>query len=99
MRNRNRIVIYETNCKRCGKLICTANRSIYKLESLKARLGAICKDCATPDEKQELLEATAAAILKQFSYKKRDCSQRDSRLKEKNNDFTRVGADEDGAGA
>jgi len=62
---RKRITFYETICKRCGKPITTASQSILGLDGLKARLGSICSDCTTPDEKQEMLQAMSNAILQE----------------------------------
>jgi len=61
---RKRITIEQTACKRCGKPLATASRSILGLDRLKARLGSICSDCTTEDEKQEMLRAMAGAIIK-----------------------------------
>lgn len=56
---RSRITIERVNCRRCGKEISTASRSIYGLDSLKARYGSICHDCTTDDERNEMLNAMA----------------------------------------
>ena len=64
MARRRRPLITYTNCKRCGKPLATASRSIMGLDKLKERLGSICSDCITPEEEQEMLNAMASAILK-----------------------------------
>ncbi len=42
---KQRIFIYETTCIRCGKKICTTNRSIYGLDELKTKVAHVCQDC------------------------------------------------------
>lgn len=64
MARRRRPLIVHTNCKRCGKPLVTTSRSIMGLDKLKERLGSICSNCTTPEEKQEMLDAMAGAILK-----------------------------------
>ena len=60
---RERIYIIEVECRRCGKLIHTANRSFYGADALKAELGSICSACTAPEEKERILRGTASAIL------------------------------------
>lgn len=61
---RKHIQVYETTCIRCGKTIYTANRSIYGLDDLKARLGRVCEACCTPEENHEIQEAMAEVLLR-----------------------------------
>ena len=60
---KNRITIEQTTCRRCGKPLATTSRSLFGLDRLKARLGSICSDCMTEDEKQEMLEAMGDSII------------------------------------
>lgn len=64
MRNRGRITIETVNCKRCGKEIATANRSITGNDALKAKYGNICHDCTTPEERAEMVNAIGEGILR-----------------------------------
>jgi ribosomal protein L32 len=64
MRRGKRIQIYATNCKRCGKPIHATTSSFYGANSLHAKYSRICSDCTTPEEKQEILNGTANAILR-----------------------------------
>ena len=61
------IGVHETTCKRCGKTIYTADRSIYGLDELKARLGRVCETCVTPEENQEIQEAMANCLLQKVN--------------------------------
>ena len=56
------IRIVTTKCKRCGKQIATGSHSLVGLDSLKAALGDICKDCITPEEHQMILQAQGAKL-------------------------------------
>ncbi len=60
---RRRITIETTHCKRCGKLLATASRSLYGLDTLKAKYGNICQDCITPDELVEMNDAIGKGII------------------------------------
>ncbi len=59
-----RIVLYETHCRRCGKPVTTANRSLYGLDALKAQYDRICHDCMTDTERNELLDKMGQGISK-----------------------------------
>jgi hypothetical protein len=54
---KKRIGIVPTKCKRCGRKIYTANRSIHGLDKLKEALGSICSNCATDEEIGEIQDA------------------------------------------
>ena len=56
------IRIVTTKCNRCGKQLATANQSLTGLDSLKAALGDICKDCITQEEHQMILQAQGAKL-------------------------------------
>ncbi len=60
---RARIEIVTTSCRRCGKALATASRSLHGADAAKARFGSICSDCVTPAEREEMLHAIAGAIL------------------------------------
>lgn len=60
---RRRIEILKSSCRRCGVELYTASRSITGADALKARLGSICEECTTDEERDEILNGTAAAIL------------------------------------
>jgi len=61
---RRRITIERVNCRRCGKEISTASRSVLGLDALKAQYGSICHDCTTPEERNEMLHKMAGGILR-----------------------------------
>jgi hypothetical protein len=50
-----RVALVKTKCKRCGKEICTANKSVWGLNALKKKFGSICDGCITPNERKEML--------------------------------------------
>ena len=60
-----RITIETVHCKRCGREIATASRSIHNLDSLKAKYGNVCQDCTTSEERAEMTTAIAEGILRQ----------------------------------
>jgi hypothetical protein len=60
---KQRIRILTTNCKRCGKPLATLSRSLYGAEQAKAQYEGICQDCVLPDERQEINNLIAEAIL------------------------------------
>ena len=60
----NKIVIVQTHCKRCGKSICTSNKSLYGLDSLKSQYGSICEGCMTDTERYEMLHKMGQGILR-----------------------------------
>ncbi len=49
-----RIRLVQERCKRCGKEVCAANRSILGLDTLKGDFGTVCQDCVTPEERETL---------------------------------------------
>lgn len=58
-----RFQIVYTTCRRCGKNIATGNRSIYGADRLKAQYDRICESCITNDERHEIEQGIASAIL------------------------------------
>jgi Protein of unknown function (DUF2688) len=58
-----RIRLIETACRRCGRTLHTASRSITGADSAKVDLDRICESCITPEEQQRILAAQANAIL------------------------------------
>jgi len=68
----SKIHIITVSCKRCGKQIAAANRSLYGLAQLKAQYGSICQTCITDDERHELLETMGTGILNQEAIGKHD---------------------------
>lgn len=62
---RGRFFLYRTACRRCGCELYTGSRSILGADAAKARLDRLCEACTTPAERDQMLEAQAAAILAQ----------------------------------
>jgi uncharacterized protein DUF2688 len=60
---KTRITIITTSCRRCGRTLATASRSIHGADRAKAQLGSICESCITPAERIEILNAIGGAIL------------------------------------
>ena len=48
-------MLTQAPCKRCGKMVVTAVRSLLGLDGLKVQWGVICQACVTPDEQYQLL--------------------------------------------
>lgn len=46
--------LIETTCKRCGRPIMTAEKSITGAHKLKMEFDRICSRCITPDEREEI---------------------------------------------
>lgn len=63
MMRRGRIQIVTTTCKRCNKPLAMTNRSIFGADEAKRKYERICRDCITEEERQEILNAQAQAIL------------------------------------
>jgi DNA-directed RNA polymerase subunit RPC12/RpoP len=42
---RLKVRLVQVRCKRCGKEVQAASRSLYGLDALKAKFGVICQDC------------------------------------------------------
>jgi len=61
---RSRISIITVNCKRCGKSIATASRSIYGADAAKVAFGNICQSCTADEEKHEILHCIGETIIK-----------------------------------
>ncbi len=61
--SKRRIHLIHTECKRCGRPLMTASRSIHGADQLKARLGDICDACITKEEEREIEQGIAGAIL------------------------------------
>jgi hypothetical protein len=64
MSRRQPLRILTTTCRRCGKPVATASRSLYGADAAKARLDRICEACCTPEERREMLTLQADAILR-----------------------------------
>jgi len=62
-KNPRKISIETVKCVRCGKSIATTSRSVLGLDTLKFKYGYICSDCATPSEKQHILEEIGKTIV------------------------------------
>lgn len=54
MKRRTKFQLIKTNCKRCGRELYTGNRSLFGLDEAKKKLGGICSECITPEERQEM---------------------------------------------
>jgi len=60
---RKRITIETVDCRRCGREIAAASRSVLGLDSLKETYGGICGDCITPDEKSKINHEILSGVL------------------------------------
>jgi Protein of unknown function (DUF2688) len=58
-----KFTLVKSNCKRCGCVVLTGNRSLLGADGLKAELGGICSRCVTPAEEARILEGQATTIL------------------------------------
>lgn len=58
-----KIHIVMTKCKRCGKSLAKTDKSLYGAEKAKAQYGDICSDCMSSEEKFDMLQEQAKAIL------------------------------------
>jgi hypothetical protein len=58
-----KIKIEMTKCRRCGKSLATTNKSIYGMDSLKAKWGNICADCSTQEERFQILKEQGEMII------------------------------------
>ena len=56
------IKLIQVACKRCGRPILTAEKAIHGDSNLKTRLGNICSNCITPEEKRQVEDGIAMAI-------------------------------------
>lgn len=54
--------VIETQCRRCGTPLRTLRRSPLGLDELKERLGSICTQCMTAEERAEIEQAQFAAL-------------------------------------
>ena len=61
---RRKFELIQTNCRRCNKTIYTGSRSLFGHNELKRKLGSICENCTTDDERREIIE-TQSNLFKQ----------------------------------
>ncbi|MBO9790275.1 DUF2688 domain-containing protein [Xanthomonas phaseoli pv. dieffenbachiae] len=54
--------VIETQCRRCGTPLRTLRRSPLGLDELKERLGSICTECVTAEERVEIAQAQIGAL-------------------------------------
>ena len=57
MKRRRKIQLIETTCRRCGKPLLTASRSILGADNAKATYGSICSECMKPEEHFQMVRA------------------------------------------
>jgi hypothetical protein len=57
-----KISLLKTKCERCGKELATASRSLWGIDKLKERFGAVCSACITQEESAELIHSMGKAI-------------------------------------
>jgi len=57
MRHGRRIYLVETTCRRCGKPLLTASRSIMGADRAKTTYGSICSECMKPEERDRMVRA------------------------------------------
>lgn len=50
MARRNRFHLICTECRRCGATVWTGSRPLVATAAMKARYGAICEKCFTPED-------------------------------------------------
>ena len=54
--------IITVSCKRCGKEVSAAARSLLGLDTLKSSFGVLCQDCVTQEEQYALLREQGEAL-------------------------------------
>ncbi|MBV6843556.1 DUF2688 domain-containing protein [Xanthomonas euvesicatoria pv. euvesicatoria] len=54
--------IIETQCRRCGTPLRTLRHSPLGLDELKQRLGSICTECMTAEERAQIAQAQIGAL-------------------------------------
>ena len=57
-----KITLMVGNCKRCGKELLTARRSVYGLDKEKEEFGVVCSSCATQEESASLIHSIGKTI-------------------------------------
>lgn len=63
-RSRSKITLVAVECHRgCGRQVTTLTRSIVGAHAAHAKFSGICQHCITPEEREEILNAQADAIL------------------------------------
>jgi hypothetical protein len=61
---RKRIAIIVSKCRRCGKPLATASRSIWGADAIKKKYELICDDCLTPEEKDDMFQKQVEQVKK-----------------------------------
>ena len=57
------IQIILSKCRRCGKPLATASRSIWGIDpAIRQKYQLICDKCLKPEEKKELEQASVEAV-------------------------------------
>jgi len=65
-----KIQIVYNSCPRCGKTMAGLSRAIHGSEAMRKKYAGLCSDCATDEEKHEILENQAQGIWKAASENK-----------------------------
>jgi len=58
-----RIKLVYNNCPRCGSLMVGLDRSLSGCESGREKYKGLCEDCATKEEKLDILNIQSVGIL------------------------------------
>ena len=61
---RPKFELIKTSCRRCGCELYTGSRSLFGADAAKAKYDRICDKCVTEQERNEMLNAQASAILR-----------------------------------
>ena len=63
MKHKRRVYLVETTCRRCGKPLLTASRSIMGADRAKVAYGSICSECMGEDERRDMTMAIGTEAI------------------------------------
>lgn len=61
-----KISLLKANCKRCGKELVSANRSLWGQDKQKNEFGVVCSSCASQEEFASINRSIGKAIQKEY---------------------------------
>lgn len=67
MRRGRRIHLVETTCRRCGKPLLTASRSLMGADNAKMVYGSICSECMGTDERDQMVRAIGNETVRRMT--------------------------------